>query len=380
MKNTKIITLIPVMFAFFTMGFVDMVGIATNHVKVDFDLTDSVANLFPSMVFLWFLIFSIPTGLLMNKIGRRKTVVLSLLVTFFAMLVPLCGYSLPIMLVSFALLGIGNTLMQVSLNPLVTNIVSGHQLASSLTLGQFFKAIASFIAPIIAGWAALKFGNWRILYPIFAAISLIPLLWLYFTGIKEIQAEENTSTIGKCFALLGNKTILLLFIGILVHVGIDVGVNLTAPKILMERLGMNITDAGYAISIYFLSRTVGCFSGAFILSKISARSFFLISVVVLILGIAGLFICQTLIPIYISVALLGIGNSNVFPMIFSRAMQILPERNNEISGLMIMGVSGGAIFPVFMGFASDALHTQNGAVIIIALCIAYLVFLTGKIK
>lgn len=382
MKNSRTIVfaLVPVMFAFFAMGFVDMVGIATNYVKVDFGLTDSVANLFPSMVFLWFLIFSVPTGLLMNKIGRRKTVVLSLLVTLLAMLTPFLGYNMPVMLLSFALLGIGNTIMQVSLNPLVTNIVSGKQLTSCLTLGQFFKAIASFIAPLIAGWAAVRFGNWRLLYPLFAAISLIPLLWLYFTSIEEMPSEKNTSTIGKCFALLGNHAILLLFIGILVHVGIDVGLNLTSPKILMERLDMSLTDAGYVISIYFLSRTVGCFLGAFILSKIAAKKVFLTSVAALLLGIIGLFFSRELFPIYVSVALLGIGNSNIFPMIFSRAMQILPERNNEVSGLMIMGVSGGAIFPLFMGLASDAFNAQNGAVVIIAICIAYLAFLSSKIK
>lgn len=380
MKNLKIIALTPVMFTFFSMGFVDMVGIATNHVKIDFGLTDSVSNLFPSMVFLWFLIFSVPTGLLMNKIGRRKTVVLSLTVTFLAMLAPLLDYNMPVMLLSFALLGIGNTLMQVSLNPLVTNIVSGNQLASSLTLGQFFKAIASFTAPLIAGWAAIQFGNWRLLYPVFAVVSLIPILWLSLTSIEEIPTQKSTSTIGKCFALLGNSAILLLFVGILVHVGIDVGVNLTAPKILMERTGIDLIDAGYIISIYFLSRTIGCFSGAFMLSKISSRKIFLASVAVLILGIIGLFFTRELIPVYVSVALLGIGNSNIFPMIFSQAMQVLPERNNEVSGLMIMGVSGGAVFPIFMGFASDALNTQNGAVVIIAFCIAYLIFLSSKFK
>lgn len=379
-KESIILKIIPVMFAFFAMGFVDLVGIATNNIKVDFELTDTVSNLLPTMVFLWFLIFSVPTGLLMNKIGRRKTVVLSLLVTFLAMIVPFLDYNLPIILVSFALLGIGNTLMQVSLNPLVTNIVSGEKLASTLTLGQFFKAIASFLAPLIAGWAALKFGNWRMLYPIFAVVSVIPLIWLSFTKIEEMPTQKNTSTIGKCLALLGNKTILLLFIGILVHVGIDVGVNLTAPKVLMERLSMNLAVAGYSISVYFIARTAGCFSGAFILRKISAKWFFIISVGILILGIIGLFFAQNEILIYASIALLGIGNSNIFPMIFSQAMQVLPERNNEVSGLMIMGVSGGAIFPIFMGLASDALSSQIGAIIVIALCIAYLVFVSSKIK
>lgn len=372
--------LIPVMFAFFVMGFVDLVGIATNYIKVDFQLSDTIANLLPSMVFLWFLIFSVPTGLLMNKIGRRKTVILSLVITLLAMLTPLLDYNFIVMMISFALLGIGNTLMQVSLNPLVTNIVEGNKLASSLTLGQFFKAIASFLAPIIAAWAAIEFDNWRILYPVFAAVSLIPILGLSLTSIKEQPVEGQASTFGGCFGLLKNKAVLLLFIGILVHVGIDVGVNLTAPKLLMEKLDMALVDAGYATSVYFLFRTIGCFLGTFILSKISSGNFFLFSVVCMILAVVGLFLFDALIPIYICIALIGFGNSNVFPIIFSQAMQLLPARNNEVSGLMIMGVSGGTVFPLLMGVASDTLNTQLGAVIILAGCVAYLLLLKRKIK
>ncbi len=76
------IKLIPVMLAFFAMGFVDLVGIASNYVKADLNLTDSEANIFPSLVFFWFLIFSVPTGMLMNRIGRKKTVLLSLPVRY----------------------------------------------------------------------------------------------------------------------------------------------------------------------------------------------------------------------------------------------------------------------------------------------------------
>ncbi|MFV0418007.1 MAG: MFS transporter [Dysgonomonas sp.] len=381
MKNeSNLLKIIPVMFAFFAMGFVDLVGIATNNIKADFGLNDTTTNLLTSMVFFWFFILSVPTGLLMNKIGRRKTVILSLFVTFLAMIVPFIDYNLPLILVSFALLGIGNTLMQVSLNPLVTNIISGERLASALTLGQFFKAIASALAPMIAGWAALKFGSWKMLYPIFAVASLIPLLWLSFTPIKEVAIEKSTSTIGKCIALLGNKMILLLFIGILMHVGIDVGINITSPKILMERLGMELSVAGYSITIYFIARTIGCFSGAFILSMVSAKKFFLISVFIMVIGIAGLLVFQNITLLYICIALMGLGNSNIFPIIFSQAMQIFPDRNNEVSGLMIMGIAGGAILPIFMGLASDALNSQIGALIVIALCIGYLILISSKIK
>ena len=127
--------LIPVMLCFFAMGFVDLVGIASNYVKADLNLTDSQANIFPSLVFFWFLIFSVPTGILMNKIGRKKTVLLSLFVTFFSLLIPVFADSYMAMLLSFSFLGIGNALMQTSLNPLLSNIITGDKLASTLTFG-----------------------------------------------------------------------------------------------------------------------------------------------------------------------------------------------------------------------------------------------------
>ena len=372
--------IIPVMFAFFSMGFVDLVGIATNYIKKDFMLSDTMANLMPSMVFFWFLIFSVPTGMLMNKIGRRKTVVISLLVTALALLIPMVGYSFTFMLLSFSLLGIGNTLMQVSLNPLVANIVSGDRLASSLTLGQFVKAIASFLAPIIAAWAVITFGDWKMLFPIFGVIAILAAVTLSLTNIKEQPIEGKQSTFSECFSLLGDKLVFMLFLGILVHVGIDVGINLTAPKLLIERMDMTLADAGYSTSLYFLFRTLGCFSGAIILARFSAKKFFIISVASMVIAVGGLYFGHSLLSLYICVALIGFGNSNVFSIMFSQALLHLPQRNNEISGLMVMGISGGAVFPLLMGIASDALSGQIGAVIVLTICVMYLVVLAPKIK
>lgn len=372
--------LLPVMLSFFAMGFVDLVGIATNYVKADFNLSETVSSLFPSMVFFWFLIFSVPTGMLMNRIGRRKTVLISLVVTFFALLCPVIDYSFGMMLLSFSLLGIGNTLMQVSLNPLLSNIVSADRLPSTLTLGQFVKAIASFVAPLIAGWAALTLGNWRYLYPVFMVFAMLAVVSLWFTQIKEDAPTEKSSTFGECLALLGDSLILLSFIGIVCHVGIDVGTNLTAPKLLMERAGLSLAEAGVATSVYFLFRTIGCFSGAFLLARIPVRVFFAVSVFLMVAAVAGLFVFRTLIPIYICIALIGLGNSNVFSMLFSHALLHLPERKNEVSGLMIMGLFGGTIFPLLMGIASDWLKSQTGAILILCIGVAYLAFIIPRMK
>lgn len=376
-KNVYIL-LLPIMFSFFVMGFVDLTGIATNYIKADFELSDTVANILPSMVFFWFLLLSIPTGMLMNRIGRRKTVLLSLAVTALALLIPLLGYSFPIMLISFSLLGIGNTFMQVSLNPLLSNIVSGEKLASSLTFGQFIKAIASFLAPIIAAWAALRFGDWKILFVIFFVIAILALISLSLVQIKDPMKTGKSSTFGECFALLRDKFVLFAFLGIMCHVGIDVGINLTAPKILIERSGMGLEDAGYITSIYFLFRTIGCFSGAFILARWSNRLFFILSSFLMVIAFGGLLFFNELIPIYICVALIGFGNSNIFPILFSRALLHLPERQNEISGLMITGLFGGTIFPFFMGIASDAIGAQIGAVSVMILGVVYLMVLSVR--
>ena len=367
-KQSNLSKLLPIMFAFFAMGFVDMVGTATNYVKADFHLSDTMANFLPSMVFLWFFFLSVPTGLMMNRIGKRKTVLLSLVVTALALVLPLFSYTYPVLLISFCLLGIGNTLMQVSLNPLITCVVSGDRLASTLTFGQFVKAIASFIAPIIASWATVKFGNWLLLYPVFLVFAVIAAVYLWMTKIEEEAPQDKSSNFIDCIKLLGDTSVLLFFLGIVAHVGIDVGVNTCAPKIIMERLALPLEKAGIA-TIYFLFRTLGCFTGSFILAKFSQKGFFAVSVACMVLAMVGMFFCHTLAGLYVAIALVGYGNSNIFSMVFSNALLYKPEKSNEMSGLMIMGLIGGTVFPLLMGILSDAMGTQVGVVYL-----AYLYF------
>lgn len=388
MKQTNKMAIISVMFCFFCMGFVDLVGIASNYVKADLHLSDSVANIFPSLVFFWFLIFSVPTGVLMNKIGRKKTVLLSLVVTAISLLLPLFGESFGIMLCAFSLLGIGNALMQTSLNPLVTCVMNGGHLAAVLTFGQFIKAIASFIAPYLAIWGTTQvlpsFGyDWRILFAIFLIIGIFATALLATIQIDEPKATAANMSVGnqfaQAFALLGKPLVLLTFLGIMCHVGIDVGTNTTAPKILMERLGMTLNDAAFATSLYFIFRTIGCFTGSFFLRIMKARTFFLISVVLMAASMACLLWGDNKWVLYAGIALVGYGNSNIFSICFSNALMAVPEKQNEVSGLMIMGLFGGTLFPLVMGVASDAMG-QAGAVLCMAVGVIYLFTYITKIK
>lgn len=375
MSNTSKVSLVSVMLCFFAMGFVDLVGIASNYVKADLALSDSTANMLPSLVFFWFLIFSVPTGMLMNKIGRKNTVLVSLAVTVVSLLLPLFGASFPLMLISFSLLGIGNALMQTSLNPLVQSVIRGGNLASTLTFGQFVKAIASFMAPYIAMWGAMSampsFGmGWRILFPVYMVIGIAASVLLLSTPIEEEPTEKASSVID-CVRLLSRPVVLLSFLGIMCHVGIDVGTNTTAPKILMERLGMTLNEAAFATSLYFIFRTVGCLTGSFFLRVMSNRLFFNISVAMMALAMLGLGFGSSKTVLYVAIALVGYGNSNIFSLAFSEALLSDKARQNEISGLMIMGLFGGTVFPLLMGYASDAVG-QLGAVGVMALGVAYL--------
>ncbi len=375
--------LIPVMLCFFAMGFVDLVGIASNYVKADLALTDAQANIFPSLVFFWILLFSVPTGMLMNRIGRKRTVLLSLAVTAVSLMLPLFGDGYGLMLCSFSLLGIGNALMQTSLNPLLSNIISGDKLASSLTFGQFVKAIASFLAPYIAMWGATQamptFGlGWRVLFPVYMVVAIIAIVWLSSTPIDE-EKPDKASGLVNCLKLLGTPFILLCFIGIMCHVGIDVGTNTTAPKLLMERVGLTLEEAGFATSLYFIFRTAGCLLGTFILQHLSARRFLAVSVVCMLVAMVGLLLSEAHYVIYVCIALIGFGNSNVFPIIFAQALTMVPDKKNEVSGLMIMGLFGGTVFPLLMGVASDAVG-QNGAVAVMSVGVIYLIIYTLRLK
>lgn len=382
-KKSYIAQIVPVMLCFFAMGFVDLVGTASNYVQKDLGLTDSQANLFPSLVFFWFLIFSVPTGMLMNRIGRKKTVLISLIVTAVSLFIPAFGDSYAVMLISFSLLGIGNAIMQTSLNPLVSNLISGDKLASTLTFGQFVKAIASFLAPIIAAWGATTmmptFGlGWRALFVIYAVISFLSISLLAATPIDEEKPDKATGIV-ECLRLLGKPFIFLCFLGIVCHVGIDVGTNTTAPKIIMERLGLPLEEAGFATSVYFIFRTVGCFLGAFILRSMSPKLFFAISVAMMLAGMVILFVCNTLAPLYVGIGLIGFGNSNIFSVVFSQALMYTPNERNEVSGLMIMGLFGGTVFPLAMGYAADAIG-QAGAVAVMTIGVIYLMYYTLKIR
>lgn len=372
MGKSSLTGILPVLFGFFVMGFCDVVGVATSYVKQDFGLSETVAGFIPFMVFVWFLLLSVPAAVWMNRIGRKRMVQTSNIVTFAGMLIPFVHYGFVTCMAGFILLGIGNTILQVSLNPLLTNVVSGKRLSSMLTAGQVIKAVSSFCGPFMAAFALGVLGEWRYLFPVFAAITLLSALWLMSADIPKETAATESSSPGATFALLKDRTILFLFLGIFFVVGVDVGTNTVAPKLLIEREGFSVDQAGLGSSLYFVCRTAGALAGSFILAKMDDIAYFRINIMAALAAVFLLFFAESTAAIMILIGCIGFFCSSIFSVIYSQALKNRPDRANEISGLMITGVCGGAAIPPAMGVLTDAVGSQAGSIAVIAACMVYL--------
>ena len=378
MKNNSdysIVKLLPVLFSFFVMGFADIVGISVSYVKKDFELNDSLANLLPMLVFLWFAVCSLPVGIMMRKIGRKRTVLVSAVVTMIGMIIPLIDYSFFMVLIAFALLGIGNTILQVSLNPLVMNVTRPNKLTSMLTLGQFIKAISSALGPVLAGFAAAYLGSWKFIFPFYAIVIAISFFWLISTPIREEKMpllDNAAKTIG---VLIKDKYLLALFSIIVLIVGFEVGLMTAVPKFFQESYQLSLETGGYACTLYFIARTIGTFGGAILLSKLPVRNFLIASMVIGVSSfIIFLFAPNTSI-LFISLFIIGLAGANVFAIAFSSAIQYRADYADGISAFMIMGVAGGALIPPLMGILADN-STQQISLLIPLFALIY-ILLTG---
>ena len=379
MKNKGLSMIFPIMFGFFVMGFVDIIGMTTANIKSDFtNLNDTVVNLLASSCFIWFLLISVPTGILMNKIGRKNTVLLSFIVQVVAFSIVLFDYSFLSVMIALSLVGAGNTILQVSLNPLAAATVDLSKLTGVLTFGQFVKAVSSFLGPSLVGWFSAMVFGWKSIFIVYAVLSLLAFLWLLLTKVNEEKTEVSQTSLGQTFYLFKDGRILMFFVGILVLVGVDVGMNITFPKYLADTFSMDIEKAGMGNSVYFFARTVGSFLGGMLLMKYAEKNFFITSVFVGFAGLLLMLSVNELWAAYAGVILFGLGYSNLFGIIMANAIKYRPERSNEISALLVMGISGGGVLPPLMGIITDATGTQWAAVLTIAAVWLYLFWLIGK--
>jgi len=370
-KKLNIPKLLPVLMAFIVMSFVDLVGIGVDNVKSDMGLSNTLAQLIPSAAFLWFLLLSVPVGIMQARIGKRKMLNAGIMVTAFGLLFPFFMYSFSMVLFGFALLGIGNTIVQVSANPLLVDVVPSNRTSSFLSFSQFVKAIGSMIGAPLAGYFALKFGDWKLLFLVFGIVSILSAIWLGFTKVDERRQEDIKVTFGSAFSLLGNPFILLMVLAIFVVVGVDVGFNSNSGQFLIKHFGIDPSLAKSGRSVYFFGRMLGTFAGALLLTKLSSRSFLMVTSFLGILTLIAILVIHSAASAWVLVFLIGMFVANIWPLVFSIAVEKYPNRSNEISGLMMSAICGGAVIPLIMGWVSDLSSVVAGIYVLIA-CMLYL--------
>ncbi|HVN57481.1 MAG TPA: MFS transporter [Bacteroidales bacterium] len=369
----KIKQILPVLMGFFVMSFVDLVGIGVDRVSADMSLSATLAQLIPSAAFLWFLLLSIPVGIMQARYGKKLLLNIGMGVTALGLLVPYFFYSFTTVLAGFALLGIGNTIVQVSANPLIVDVVPSNRASSFLSFAQFVKAIGSMIgAPLATVFAANFTHDWKLLFLVFGIVSIIAIIWLTTSHVDEIRQVGDKATISTSFRLLGNGFLILMVLAIFVVVGVDVGFNSNSGQYLMKHFGIGQTAAESGRSIYFLGRMLGTFLGALLLTRITSRHFLVGTNILALLAITAILFIPGKITAWMLVFIIGFAVANIWPLVFSIAVEKYPERNSEISGLMITAICGGAVIPLLIGWVGDLTGNIVFGMSILVLCMIYL--------
>ena len=376
------LVLLPILAGFFVMGFSDIIGTVMNQVKAECTLSDVTAGFLPSMIFIWFFLISIPTGVLCGKIGRKNTVLVSLAVTTVAMLLPLAANAgrFWIYFVSFALLGIGNTIIQAALPALMSNVVAPDQLTSRISLGQFVKAICAALTPVFVYLTATALGNWKLLFPLYGALTVVAALWLWFTSIPDERggtrsSASATTTFGSCLAMLKHPYVLAMTVGILFSVGADVGFAVAIPEYLKNVYKVSLDKAGMGPTVYFVAKTLAAIGGAALFAKVSAAKCFPWCMGLGILATAGIFLAGTPFVFLACVFLAALATANSFGMCMGLALDKVPEKANEITSLMVMAIVGGGIVTPVLGFVQSSSAGATGIVCVLLACLAYLLVL-----
>lgn len=373
---------LPVLMSFFVMSFIDLVGTGVDELKQSSETPQYVLQLIPFVAFIWFFILSVPVGIWQAKIGKKKALFYGIIITAIGLLVPILGNTLPVILFAFALLGIGNTILQVSANPLLADVAPKDKVSSFMSLSQFIKAIGSMIGPYVAAvigpWLAVKFGNetggeWRYGLYLFAVISIIVGLWLSSSKIVETEQEGEKASFASCIEVIKNPFVFMMVFGIFLVVGIDVAMNSNIGTYLVKKIQIGEETAKYGKTMYFFAKMLGSFLGAILLTKIAARKFLIGSSVLSIIALLSIIFVPGELIAWMIIFIIGLGVSNIFPLIFSITVAKYPSKNNEISGLMMMAISGGAIIPFVVGLAMD--NILNMGIVVLVACAVYLLYL-----
>jgi FHS family L-fucose permease-like MFS transporter len=363
----------PIILSFFVMSFCDLIGLGVDNAKADFNLSNTLANMIPLAVFIWFFILSVPIGIAQDRIGKKNMVNIGMVITAVGLLIPFLMYSYTNLLIGFVLLGIGNTILQVSANPLLIDVVPEKSKASFLSYSQFVKSIGSMIAPYVATWFATKYGDWKLAFLTFGIVSLVTAIWLHFTVINESKNTEERASFGSVLKLLSQSYVVVMVLCIFFVVGLDVGINAVSGQFLISKFNMDLEPASQGRSLYFFGKMLGTFAGGVFLSKVDSKKFLLYSTVATTICVL-LFIWSPSSVIALGMMfIIGLVASVIFPLVFTLLADRFSIKLNEISGLIVMAICGGAFIPPIAGKIADISTVELSLYVFVA-CGVYMIF------
>ena len=362
----------PVLAGFFIMGFCDLVSPITGRIATDFPSEQQGAVSFlPTMVFLWFLVLSTPVAALMNRWGRKTTALIGYGFTFAGMLIPYAAgpdCALGWYFAGFGLLGIGNTFVQVAVNPLLAMIVPGERMTSYLTVGQVFRNTSLLLlAPLVTGLTAWT-GSWRLLLPVYGALTLVGGVWLQLTTVPEPVRTEHVAGFSSCFRLLRNRTVLFSTLGVACFIAGDVGIGYLSVR-LIDAPSSILTTTGF-----YACRIIGTLVGAWVLVRCSDVKYLAWNMGGALLLTLLLVVVRNETAIYAAVGLLGFAMACVFATFYAVATRAVPDRANEVAGLMIMAISAGAVSGPVCGAVIRMSGNTHWGMLFVAACIAYMLW------
>ena len=377
--------LLPMLFGFFVMGFGDIIGTVMNQVTAECSANaETISWMMPIFAYCWFLVISIPTGVLCGRIGRKNAVLLSLVITVLAMFVPLAASAERwwLYVVSFALIGIGNTIIQAALPALMSNVVENDQITARISLGQFVKAICAALTPVAVYLTATALGNWKLLFPLYGGLTVVSAVWLWLTAVPDerVQAkgfageQGNQTTFASCLAMLKHPYVFAMTVGILFSVGADVGFSVAIPEYLKNVFKVDVNTAGMGPTVYFVAKTIAALLGAIVFAKVSAAKCFPWCMGVGILATVAILFVGSPFAFLACVFLVALMTANSFGMCMGLAINKVPEKANEITALMVMAIVGGGIVSAVLGKAQKAFG-PDGIVAVLLVCIGYLFIL-----
>jgi fucose permease len=379
MKNSTL----PIFLVFLAMGFGDAVGPFVGLAKEAFALSNFQAQIIPFVGFIMFGLLSIPMGIFQDKVGKKPILLTGLIVALAGLVLPLFGLNQYLLfLLTILLLGAGAAILQVAGNPIMRDVSAPGTYSRNLTFGQFIKAIGSLSGSLIPFIAARWLGmDWYILFPIYSTALVVTIIWVWVTPIKERDKsmDDAPASLASCITLLQNKFVLAMVLGIFLYVGAEVTISSSAALILSENFGIDLQTFGIlGNTFFFLAIIIGRFTGALVLNRISPDQFFKICTLLALLGLALIAVPVQYLSL-LGIALTGLSFANIFPLIFSITVDTLPERSNEISGLMVTAIVGGAFVPPLAGYVADG-YGLSASLLVPGLAILYLLIIALQSK